>query len=359
MQKKIDRHYGLDVVRAIAITAVVLYHWPREQSQVLFRVISHFGYLGVDLFFVLSGYLIVGQSLSLIEKNTFTPKRFYISRLMRTLPNYYFVLFASVLVHGVSQYDWRYLFFLQNFGGLYSFSHSWSLCVEEHFYLFLPFILVFLNRSNMKRIPLVVAVIVVVEILIRLLVWIKIRPDIAYSTNADAGYELFFKHLFYPSYTRMDGLALGSLVAYIKQSHKELWIKLTSRSHFFFFGSLLFFLPVAYLIYHKTEFFNAVLGNTLVAIFSVGILISCISEKSLLQRIRLPGITLISMLSYSIYLTHGHALHLSEIVGQSLGAGAVLMNLIRIVVLMGLACILYFGLEKPILRYRDRILLTT
>ncbi|MBC7430423.1 MAG: acyltransferase [Bacteriovorax sp.] len=354
-----DRLYGLDVVRATAIILVVLYHWPKTESQQIFRIISHFGYLGVDLFFVLSGYLITGQSLGLISKGKFGLKSFYVRRFMRTLPNYYIILLISAFLEGLNRYDWRYLFFLQNIGGIYSFTHSWSLCVEEHFYLFLPLILIFIARKNwFKYIPTLTIMILASEIIIRWIIWNRHRPDLAYAADVNQGYEIYFKHLFYPTYTRLDGLAIGSFLAYLKHFQKSLWSVLMDKTHYLFAMTFIILLPVFYLIYNKTHFFNSVLGYSAISIGMAFLVVSSLSEKSVLQKVKIPGITFVSILSYSIYLTHGHALDLSYFIGKhfSLSPYGLIQIILQTFLILGIASMLYWGLEKPILKRRDMIL---
>lgn len=353
------RLYSLDVVRAVAISAVVLYHWPRKESQIILRAISHFGFLGVDLFFVLSGFLIANQSLGLIKKNQFTLKKFYISRFMRTLPNYYVVLLISILISGISDFDLSYLFFLQNFGDLRFFGHSWSLCVEEHFYIVFPLILLFLHsRKLMKYTPHIVATVVIVGILIRYFIWKDLRPDLIYAQNVSKGYEIYFRNFVFPTYIRLDGLALGGLIAYLKNYEIDIWEFILSKTHYIFSLSILLFLPSAYMIYHKTEFTNSVFGHSIVAICMSGIVISSLSKESFFHKIKIPGITLISILSYSIYLTHGHALHTAQTLVESLSLEpfGIDITIIRVTLILTFASLLYWGLEKPILKIRDKIL---
>ena len=85
---------GLATLRAIAINIVLIYHYKVVVSpENLFGFIGSLGWTGVDLFFVLSGYLIGNQVLSAFAKGQdFSLKLFYIRRFLRTLPNYYFVL---------------------------------------------------------------------------------------------------------------------------------------------------------------------------------------------------------------------------------------------------------------------------
>ena len=356
-----DRLYGLDVLRATAIILVVVYHWPRVESQHVFRIISHFGYLGVDLFFVLSGYLIVGQSFGLLVKNEFTLKGFYLRRLLRTLPNYYFILLISVWLEGISHFDWRYLFFLQNIGGLYNFTHSWSLCVEEYFYLFLPLIILFLNKKKwIKHIPFLISTILIIEIITRWCIWQQHRPDLIYQNDFNQGYEVYFKYIFYPTYNRLDGLAVGGFLAYLKHFNPEFWKKLMGQSQTLLIIAFIILFPTFYFIYKKTQLFNSVFGFTAISIGMAFVVVSSLSDKSLIQKIKIPGITTISILSYSIYLSHGFALDASRSLGNyfQLSPFGVTQIFIQIGFIFLFAAFLYWGLEKPILRQRDKLLAT-
>src|SRR5476651_782411 len=91
---KSSRIHGLDTLRSIAIALVLMHHYMAVvSSKSTFGFLSEIGWAGVDLFFVLSGYLIGNQLLSSIaQKKNFSLKTFYIRRLLRTLPNYYVVL---------------------------------------------------------------------------------------------------------------------------------------------------------------------------------------------------------------------------------------------------------------------------
>ncbi len=143
------RQDGLDVLRALAILPVLFFHTPEQTYQALPPVLQHatrFGWMGVDLFFVLSGYLIGRQVFSSrAEAPLGTQLRhFWVKRWTRTLPLYFLVLgtyafikpwlFGAPFVGG----GWHYALFLQNYRPLQDFVQSWSLCVEEHFYLVLP-----------------------------------------------------------------------------------------------------------------------------------------------------------------------------------------------------------------------------
>ncbi|MGZ5202605.1 MAG: acyltransferase family protein, partial [Telluria sp.] len=136
---------GLDTLRALAIVLVLMTHYDGFVNRgSTFGFIGEVGWAGVDLFFVLSGYLIGNQLLAPAARGeSLSLKAFFARRLLRTLPNYYVVLAVYLLlphsaIWGKSMAPvWRYLSFTQNIGLQYgqTFTHSWSLCIEEQFYL--------------------------------------------------------------------------------------------------------------------------------------------------------------------------------------------------------------------------------
>jgi|JI6StandDraft_1071083.scaffolds.fasta_scaffold113173_2 peptidoglycan/LPS O-acetylase OafA/YrhL len=170
------RIIGLDVLRSIAIILVMLMHsgsmfLPLAKLPLignivgkLLAIIIPVGYLGVELFFVLSGYLIGSILIKLFSDNikpTFKViKQFWIRRWLRTLPNYYFVLLINyvvfVFILNSYPFNWKYLFFIQNFISVQPsfFRESWSLAVEEWSYFLLPIIMfvcfVLFKKSSSK-----------------------------------------------------------------------------------------------------------------------------------------------------------------------------------------------------------------
>jgi peptidoglycan/LPS O-acetylase OafA/YrhL len=158
---------ALDGVRALAISLVVLFHYPWKQPFFSANPV-HGGFLGVDVFFVLSGFLI---TTLLLQENATTGgvslKRFYARRALRLLPAF-FVLFAIALfLHfNLAAGDgnrpkalglFSMVFYAANWVNIYSphalgsaVSHTWSLAIEEQFYLVWPMILVFLLRKRLR-----------------------------------------------------------------------------------------------------------------------------------------------------------------------------------------------------------------
>jgi len=157
---KANRVYGLDIFRSFAILFVLVGH-SLEHSKVAAQVqtFGHLGILGVELFFVLSGFLIGGIIMRLIDQNRFHSvvdiSAFWKRRWLRTLPLYFVALLAFLRFdyHGRhSLFDYpAYFVFMQSFAYKIPefFELSWSLAIEEHFYLWFP--LAFLGWQKITR----------------------------------------------------------------------------------------------------------------------------------------------------------------------------------------------------------------
>jgi peptidoglycan/LPS O-acetylase OafA/YrhL len=137
-----QRSFGLDLVRAVAISMVLIAHGVSLQGVPLLGDLTS----GVDLFFVLSGFLIGRIYLQSSLRNGYSLLGFWRARWWRTLPPYLAALGLSwtlALQPGIRpplEVRTTYISFLQNYTGMFGFTPSWSLCVEEHFYLLLPLV---------------------------------------------------------------------------------------------------------------------------------------------------------------------------------------------------------------------------
>ncbi len=205
----------LDGFRGMAILAVLIAHTSESiigefgATNPLLRV-GQLGWMGVDIFFVLSGFLITGILYEAKEKAHYF-KNFYARRALRIFPLYYLVLTLVLILAAVSPalamsgaenpaWMWVYMTnFVVGMNGVGSFGaldHFWSLAVEEHYYLVWPAIVFFLNRRSLM---VVAACALIVAFLLRVSV-----------TDLETGMQLS-GYMFTPM--RMDGLAAGSLIA--------------------------------------------------------------------------------------------------------------------------------------------------
>jgi peptidoglycan/LPS O-acetylase OafA/YrhL len=207
-------HIGaLDGIRGIAILLVLVFHYGRNargfgMSHPLLSA-SELGWCGVDLFFVLSGFLITGILYDSRAKPNYF-RNFYARRMLRIFPLYYTAILVVVVlgvvwpeagIWGTYSPAWIALYltnFLIAFEGAEAagvLTHFWSLAVEEHFYLVWPLLVLLGTRRTLMA---VAAGVIVVAFAIRTVFFLN-----------GAGYDT----LFFPTPMRMDALAVGALVA--------------------------------------------------------------------------------------------------------------------------------------------------
>jgi peptidoglycan/LPS O-acetylase OafA/YrhL len=160
-----QRNPNLDLVRAIAIVMVLIFHAPADLGPLIPVLKSH-GSLGVNLFFVLSGLLVGRIYLAESAGPQFQVTRFWLRRWLRTVPPYIAVLGLWSAAHAIRGQSpvppWPYLAFLQNYLSdpyMNEMPFSWSLCVEEHFYLLLPLLGLFVSGRRMAPAVLALAVV--------------------------------------------------------------------------------------------------------------------------------------------------------------------------------------------------------
>src|SRR5947209_5941345 len=180
-----ERQPGLDLLRALAILVVVIYHAGIMGFPMPGRV-HRWGWIGVDLFFVLSGYLIGRQLIGRLARGRrIHRRRFFARRTLRIMPAYFVVLAIYIFLPSWREYPemyptWKFLLSVQNIGlhGGTAFSHAWSLAVEDQFYLCLPFILLFVNRS--PRLAIIIPSVIVPG-------GIALRTFLAYQNLDESG----------------------------------------------------------------------------------------------------------------------------------------------------------------------------
>ena len=175
---------------------------------------TQYGEHGVDLFFVLSGWLIGGLLWREHEKfGNVQITRFICRRALRTVPPYLVALaifYIGVFVTRHERFDWGYLLFLQNYYQNISYFHiSWSLCVEEHFYLVMPMIALAVS-TRIGRAHTLLLIPALFPIFFRAL------EGNAYLTS-DFGYYHTATHL------RYEGLLLGVWASFLFQKHSDAW----------------------------------------------------------------------------------------------------------------------------------------
>lgn len=333
-----QRNFGLDVVRAISILLVLRAHrFPHHYE---------WGLLGVQVFFVLSGFLI-GQILIRdfsVGGNFATVYKFWKRRWYRTLPLYYLILLLKILFFG-NPYGWKmivYFFFLQaNFIGIDFFPVSWSLVVEEWFYIFLPLsTLVFFNRGIKAN-----------RFGVFLFSWIIFFFLVRFFWNYfEKGLILY----------QFDCLLLGVLAALCKLNHNKLYQSLNSPGLLIFsILGLLFMVsifgdistvPIFSPFYRVSWYFI----TSLLIMMAIPYVEQSIFVNQKLAKIK--GLNLFfkwtSILTYAMYLIHAEVYMIHFPVPE-------LINfMVQVVVLYGLSLLIYVLYEHPMMSLRDNFSLT-
>ena len=202
---------GLVHLRAVAISMVFVFHYCLFDHPLWLERVGGFGWTGVDLFFVLSGFLIARQLF--VQKPSL--RRFYWRRLLRIVPAYLVMLAAYELLPSIRERGelpslWRMLTFSQNVGldlaTRGTFSHAWSLCIEEQFYLMFPLVLLALGRRRA-----LVPFLILVGMTMRAWSWTHVRG------NTLAWYEW----VYYPTWGRLDGLLAGITLAAVRWRNRH------------------------------------------------------------------------------------------------------------------------------------------
>ena len=359
---------GLDLLRAVAILWVMFYH--AEVIGVLAgdHPVADFGWMGVDLFFVLSGYLIGGQLFRPYARGLAPePGRFYARRLLRTLPAYLVVValyftWPAFNERATIQPLWQFLTFTENllidFSHPKSFSHVWSLCVEEQFYLAAPLVVWLAVRrpAAWKGVAICVAVLVG-GMLLRAWVW---EHDIAPIRQITAGagnvFQRYQERIYYPTWTRLDGLLAGVVLAMIAAFRPDLWRRVLARGNALAVVGLVMVAGAIWLLANQRDFIPTVFGYPLLSWGLAALTAAAASPTSLLGRWRAPGAGAIAAMAYSLYLTHKQVYHMVHVaVGTGLDDRPVVAVATYAGAALGAGALLYLAVERPFLKLRARL----
>ncbi|WPO92548.1 acyltransferase family protein [Chryseobacterium sp. HR92] len=321
MKEHSERLYGLDHLRAAAILLVLLYHYRAFKHPGWVDSIGRFGWTGVDLFFVLSGFLISGQLFKEIENNgSVSLKTFYLKRFFRIIPAYCFTLFLYFTFPFFREREalsplWKFVTFTQNYElnviSRGTFSHAWSLCIEEQFYLILPlFLLIVMPTKLFKYIAVLMIAVIGFSIVARLMAWNEcIAVPETFSTDF---WKLWYMKIYYPTHTRLDGLGMGVLIGYLMQ-YSSIFKRIVAGNgnKLFFLGILL--LGISFWICNEQASKAAsVFGFTLVAVSYGMILMAAISQSSFLYRLKSYITAQLAAMSYAVYLSHKGIIHMVQ-----------------------------------------------
>lgn len=363
------RKHGLDIVRAAAILSVMFYHagnmhlLPASAPWFI-----NFGWMGVDLFFVLSGFLIASQLLKPFASGS-RPSygQFFARRALRTLPAFSIVVlayFAFPLLRETPDIQpfWQFMTFTENLlfdpSSSKSFDQFWSLCVEEQFYLLFPLAVAMLAlRPSAHKVGAVLLGVLLFGIVLRSYLWLAFVAAPRFSLSGQTEWHSYVTFIYYPTWSRLDGLLAGVSIALLKTFRPNAWKRFVSRP------DLLLGLGLAGILCAVTVFSGAfgplasvALGFPLLSLSTALVVASASTGRALVGRYRIVGAEALAAGAYSLYLSHKIAFHVTaQWLAPSLGVSGGIEFLLSLAVAVAFGAALYWAVERPILALRRKL----
>ena len=362
-----NKLFGLDHLRALAIIMVLFFHYMRFYSHpAWFPKVFDFGWTGVDLFFVLSGFLIASQLFTQIKKQgAFSIKEFYIKRFFRILPVYFVVVALYFVFPFFREKEalpplWKFITFTQNLGAnstdFATFSHAWSLCVEEHFYLFFPLLLLFFKSSDFfHKSYLILLLFFFAGFVIRYYCWYNIYLPGKTEQNS---LRFWVDTIYYPTYNRLDGLLAGVAIAALYNFMPAAFNKISKYGNLLIAAGIGILVVVYFFLAEFETFSTSIFGFPLIAI-GYGIMITgAVSHSCFLFKWQSKFTSFIAALSYALYLSHKSVIHMVQEIFSNWGIEkeSNLMLFICLLLSITAAWIINITIEKPFMKMRDKFL---
>lgn len=290
----------LDALRALAVFGVLIAHFA--PPTFFLNSIFHSGELGVQLFFLLSGFLITGILLQCRERVDlgnqdvgYTIKIFYIRRFLRLMPIYYLVIAIAIIINiePIKNSPFWYLTYTSNIynsiiGHWDEASHLWSLAVEEQFYLFWPWFIFFLPKKHLLKFMIIA---------------FAIGPFsrflcIAFGLNPYWRWTLPF--------TNLDPLAMGGILAFLNYQTSLKQYKIYLCKLGFWLGiPLLIFLRITESLYRDNVFYEVFFQTSLCLFFVWLVAHAAQGFGGVIGTVlEIKPLIYIGKISYGIYLCH-------------------------------------------------------
>ena len=349
-----DRAIELDFLRGIAIIAVMGYHFRSVDPglaivSILQYPFTHFGREGVNLFFTLSGFLVGGLLLrQYAERGSIDAHRFIVRRIFKIWPAYYVLIAFHAIVHRhpPSSFLVQNLTHLQNYLGT-SISQTWSLAVEEHFYLFLPAVLLLFARWRLGARAILAAL-----GLVCLLV-LAVRSMAVAQGHLEAAFA-------YTQY-RIDSLLAGVMLAVVYWMAPCTYRRLARRTPLL--AALVIGL-VAWLGFGTPhDALDESIGYTIQAIGFVALIVLMLEHAALIRKTWwFRAIAWVGVYSYGIYLWHSIALAPGEaFIAKATAAGVPRMLIwagalvLQAAIAIGVGYVTTRAIEFPFLKLRNAL----
>jgi len=358
--------HGLDHLRTLAIAYVFLFHYfiLSDGQPGWLPDFAKFGWTGVDLFFVLSGFLISSLLFLQISRGkSISFGTFFLKRFFRIVPAFLVTVALYFCIPAFREKEalpsiWKFLTFTQNLGlnlkDFGTFSHAWSLCVEEHFYLFLPVILILLRSTKLfHKGYWLLLLLFAFGFAIRFYSFTELYfPKSTHQYN----WMFWYKYVYYPTYNRFDGLLIGVSIAAVYRFLPTFWNTISRFGNWLLLLSLVILISANFLCENQQTFYASVFGYPVIAIGYGFMVVGAISPVSFLYKWQSKFSTFIAALSYGIYLTHKGIIHVTHQFLDPYKLNSHLMLLICVISCLIGAFLLHEIIEKPFMKWRDQIM---
>jgi peptidoglycan/LPS O-acetylase OafA/YrhL len=341
MSKRLGKIVQLDSLRAFAAFAVILHHFIPEYKLGTFDI----GRTGVDLFFVISGFLITAILIDQKENisNKFLIlKNFIIKRALRLFPAYYlFITFLFVLSVTLGMYVWdkgdgifyytytqNILFFKKGLQAIQT-NHLWTLAVEEQFYLIWPWFAIFVANKN-------------------LITLLLIGIPAAIIVKSFSGVE----NIRFLTFCHFDTLGFGALIALLLKEKKD-WLLLTvNQFRMPLIAVSLFALVLSF------AFNFSFMGILAILILSVSLVVSCNYGFDGLagKLLSAPILIYLGQISYGLYLYHKPIPFFMHLALDKTGTeiSGVILFCIALLLTVGIAHLSYVIMERRLLTLKSK-----
>jgi peptidoglycan/LPS O-acetylase OafA/YrhL len=289
-------------------------------------------------------------------------KNFYLKRAFRILPAFLFTLVIYFCLPFFREREqlpplWKFLTFTQNIGlnvkthG--TFSHAWSLCVEEYFYLFLPIILALLQFAKIiKNAAWLLIVLFASQLFVRHYSFTNLYMPTINDAEAIINWH---KYIYYPTYARLDALLVGVSIAATYQFRPNFWAMLSRYSNLLIALGTVLLIAAYFFTKERQSYVASIFGFSIVAIAYGCIVAGAVGVNSFLHRWQSKIASSIAALSYCIYLTHKGIIHMALVIQAEKQIEPNLM-LCGYCVLCTLAALVpYLLIEKPFMTLRKKL----
>lgn len=344
MNHTIKHIVQLDALRAIAAFGVILYHFLPEFSSSKLP----YGWIGVDIFFVISGFLITAillEQKGVTGNNLLVIKNFVIRRALRLFPIYYLLIFIFHLLQhfgnlwtwdaGNSIYYYTYttniLFFFEGMAGK-QLNHVWTLSIEEQFYLFWPWIVVFVpNRA-----------------VILSLVFVILGSLIYKSVSGIENIRML-------TFSHFDTLGGGALIAFLLKEKKESVLLFINR-----FKGIIILCGIFILLASEWYLLPEIIISSVVLVLAMSLVIGCHYGFSGLSGKIFSNSVLIYLgkISYGLYLFHKPVPYFLKLFLTPENSNSYYFLLISVVITIVVAHLSYKIIESPFLALKKRFNVT-